>query len=112
MLGGIDSEVVTKRATGLTPAMSSILMTHATESACVAVARQFAKTDSSRSLLSLVQESTLNSVKIKKPDKRSFRKKCTVPIARLAPKRSRRSMKFFFGVPHKCLGKNRLRLAV
>jgi hypothetical protein len=65
LLGGIDSEVVTKRATGLTPAMSSILMTHATESACVAVARQFAKTDSSRSLLSLVQESTLNSVKIK-----------------------------------------------
>ena len=59
LLGGIDSEVVTKRATGLTPAMSSILMTHATESACVAVARQFAKTDSSRSLLSLVQESTL-----------------------------------------------------
>lgn len=58
LLGGIDSEAVTSRATELTPTMASILMTHATETACVAVARQFAEPKDVRSLLSLVDEST------------------------------------------------------
>lgn len=58
LLGGIDSEAVTSRAVELTPVMSSILMTHATESACIAVARQFAVPIEQRSLLSLVDEST------------------------------------------------------
>ena len=38
--------------------MTSILMTHATESACIAVARQFARPAAERSLLSLIEEST------------------------------------------------------
>lgn len=58
LLGGIDSEAVTSRAIELTPTMASILMTHATESACIAVARQFARPIDQRSLLSLVEEST------------------------------------------------------
>jgi hypothetical protein len=39
--------------------MTSILMTHATESACPAVVRQFAKPIEERSLFSFVEESTL-----------------------------------------------------
>jgi len=58
LLGGIDSEVVTSRAIELTPTMTSILMTHATESACIAVARQFARPAAERSLFSLIEEST------------------------------------------------------
>jgi hypothetical protein len=58
LLGGIDSDAVTSRAVELTPAMTAIFMTHATESACVAVARQFARPAAERSLLSLVEEST------------------------------------------------------
>ncbi len=58
LLGGIDSEAVTSRAIELTPTMTSILMTHATESACIAVARQFALPIEQRSLLALVDEST------------------------------------------------------
>ena len=58
VLGGIDSNAVTSRAIELTPTMTSILMTHATESACIAVARQFARPIDQRSLLSLVEEST------------------------------------------------------
>ncbi|MDB4156077.1 DUF1588 domain-containing protein, partial [Gammaproteobacteria bacterium] len=56
LLGGIDSEAVTTRATELTPTMTSILMTHATESACPAVVRQFVKPKEERSLFSLVEE--------------------------------------------------------
>ncbi len=59
LLGGIDSEAVTTRATELTPTMTSILMTHATESACPAVVRQFAKPIDERTLFSFVEESTL-----------------------------------------------------
>ncbi len=59
LLGGIDSEAVTSRATELTPTMTSILMTHATESACPAVVRQFAKPMDERTLFSFVEESTL-----------------------------------------------------
>jgi len=58
LLGGIDSEAVTTRAIELTPTMTSILMTHATESACIAVARQFARPIEQRSILTLVEEST------------------------------------------------------
>jgi len=58
LFGGIDSDVVTSRAIELTPMMTSILMTHATESACIAVARQFARPIADRSLFSLVEEST------------------------------------------------------
>jgi hypothetical protein len=56
LLGGIDSDAVTTRATELTPTMTSILMTHATESACPAVVRQFAKPIEERSLFSYVEE--------------------------------------------------------
>ena len=59
LLGGIDSDAVTTRATELTPAMTAILMTHATESACPAVARQFATPIGDRSLLTYVEETTL-----------------------------------------------------
>ena len=59
LLGGIDSDAVTTRATELTPAMTAILMTHATEAACPAVARQFATPISERSLFTYVEEATL-----------------------------------------------------
>jgi hypothetical protein len=59
LLGGIDSEAVTTRATELTPAMAAILMTHATETACPAVVRQFAKPQNERSLFTEIEESTL-----------------------------------------------------
>ncbi len=59
LLGGIDSEAVTARAIELTPTMTSILMTHATESACIAVARQFSRPQGERSLFTLVDEGTL-----------------------------------------------------
>ena len=59
LLGGIDSDAVTNRATELTPTMTSILMTHATESACPAVVRQFVKPIEERTLFSFVEESTL-----------------------------------------------------
>ncbi|MDF1766779.1 MAG: hypothetical protein P1V29_10380, partial [Gammaproteobacteria bacterium] len=58
LLGGIDSEVVTTRAIELTSTMTAILMTHATETACVAVARQFAYPIAERSLFTFVEEST------------------------------------------------------
>jgi len=56
LLGGIDSSAVTTRATELTPTMTTILMTHATETACPAVVRQFAKPIEERSLFSYVEE--------------------------------------------------------
>ena len=59
LLGGIDSDAVTTRATELTPAMTAILMTHATEAACPAVVRQFAKPINERSLFKSVEETTL-----------------------------------------------------
>ena len=59
LLGGIDSAAVTARAIELTPTMTSILMTHATESACIAVARQFATPLVERSLFTMVEETTL-----------------------------------------------------
>lgn len=59
LLGGIDSEAVTSRAIELTPTMTAMFMTHATETACISVARQFAAPPRDRSLLSLVEESTL-----------------------------------------------------
>jgi len=59
LLGGIDSEAVTARAIELTPTMTSILMTHATESACIAVARQFSRPQGQRSLFTLVDVGTL-----------------------------------------------------
>jgi hypothetical protein len=58
LLGGIDSSAVTTRATELTPTMTTILMTHATETACPAVVRQFAKPIEERSLFSYVEETT------------------------------------------------------
>jgi hypothetical protein len=58
LLGGIDSEAVTTRAIELTPTMTSVMMTVATESSCIAVARQFSKARDSRSLLRLVEETT------------------------------------------------------
>ena len=59
LLGGIDSSAVTTRATELTPTMTTILMTHATETACPAVIRQFAKPIAERSLFTFVEESML-----------------------------------------------------
>jgi hypothetical protein len=59
LLGGIDSKDVTTRVDELTPLMTSVLMTHASESACIAVARQFSKSIDQRSLFSLIEESTL-----------------------------------------------------
>jgi len=59
LIGGIDSNAVTSRATELTPTMASILMTHATETACPAVVRQFIMPAAERSLFSLVEESAL-----------------------------------------------------
>jgi len=56
LLGGIDSSAVTTRATELTPTMTTILMTHATETACPAVVRQFAKPIEERSLFFYVEE--------------------------------------------------------
>jgi hypothetical protein len=58
LLGGIDSEAVTTRAIELTPTMTSVMMTAATESSCIAVARQFSKARDSRSLFTLVEETT------------------------------------------------------
>ncbi|MFT4713836.1 MAG: hypothetical protein ACI8W1_002329 [Candidatus Azotimanducaceae bacterium] len=58
LLGGIDSEAVTSRAIELTPTMTAVLMTVATESSCIAVARQFAKSRDSRSLFTLVEQTT------------------------------------------------------
>jgi len=58
LFGGIDSEAVTSRAIELTPTMTTVLMTVATESSCIAVARQFAKPRDSRSLFTLVEETT------------------------------------------------------
>tara|TARA_B110000967_G_C18827421_1_gene532132 strand:+ start:1 stop:1218 length:1218 start_codon:yes stop_codon:yes gene_type:complete len=59
LLGGIDSAVVTSRAIELTPTMTSILMTHATESACPAVVRQFLTPINERSLFTVVEETML-----------------------------------------------------
>jgi len=59
LLGGIDSEAVTQRAIELTPTMTSILLTAATESACIAVAREFAQPAANRRLLDLVEATTL-----------------------------------------------------
>lgn len=59
LLGGIDSAVVTSRAIELTPTMTSILMAHATESACPAVVRQFLTPINERSLFTVVEETML-----------------------------------------------------
>jgi hypothetical protein len=59
LLGGIDSEAVTSRAIELTPTMTAVLLTAATETACIAVARQFAKPRDSRSLFRVVEETTM-----------------------------------------------------
>jgi hypothetical protein len=62
LIGGIDSEAVTTRATELTPTMTSILMTHATETSCPAVIRQFAKPRNERTLFTEIEDSTLPMV--------------------------------------------------
>ena len=58
LLGGIDSKIVTKRATELTPTMAAILRTHASQVACPAVVRQFASPTSESSLFQHVDETT------------------------------------------------------
>ncbi len=58
LLGGIDSDAVTQRATELTATMTAILMTHATEAACPAVVRQFAVPMEQRTLFTEVSEQT------------------------------------------------------
>ena len=59
LLGGIDSVSVTSRSTVVTPLMTTILMTHATEVACPAVVRQFEMPEGQRSLFTKVNEDTL-----------------------------------------------------
>jgi len=48
--GGIDSSAITKRATELTPLMSTVAMAHGLESACPIVLREFILPDGSRRL--------------------------------------------------------------
>ncbi len=58
LLGGIDSNSVTSRSTVITPLMTTLLMTHATEVACPAVVRQFEMPEGQRSLFTKVNEDT------------------------------------------------------
>ena len=50
--GGINSASITKRSTEITPLMSSVAMTHALESACPIVLRDFIRPDNERLLFS------------------------------------------------------------
>lgn len=54
--GGIDSQAVTKRSTEMTPLMSTVAMTHALESACPIVLREFILPDENRRLFSGIDE--------------------------------------------------------
>jgi len=98
LLGGIDSDAVTTRATELTPAMTAILMTHATEAACPAVARQFATPISERSLFTYVEEATLPllvaeaAFDVSSEDKLDLRK--STFSADLTPSKRKLSVKF------------------
>jgi len=56
--GGIDSFGVTKRSTELTPLMSTVAMSHALESACPIVLREFILPDGSRKLFNNSNAST------------------------------------------------------
>ena len=52
--GGIDSADVTSRSTELTPLMSTVAMTHALESACPIVLREFILSDGERKLFNVI----------------------------------------------------------
>ena len=56
LLGGIDSQGVTERATLLTPSMTSILQTHAIESSCPIVVKDFGLPAAKRRLFTKVSE--------------------------------------------------------
>ncbi len=56
--GGIDSAGVTRRAREMTALMSTVAMTHAVESACPIVLREFALEDSARKLFAGITEFT------------------------------------------------------
>jgi hypothetical protein len=55
--GGIDSAGVTKRATDMTALMSTVAMTHASESSCPIVLREFALADGARALFNGLESS-------------------------------------------------------
>ena len=56
--GGIDSSAITKRATELTPLMSTVAMAHSLESACPIVLREFILPDGNRKLFNGIDELT------------------------------------------------------
>ncbi|MFT6753486.1 MAG: hypothetical protein ACJA2O_003681, partial [Candidatus Azotimanducaceae bacterium] len=56
--GGIDSSAITKRATELTPLMSTVAMAHSLESACPIVLREFILPDGNRKLFNGIDEVT------------------------------------------------------
>ena len=58
LLGGIDSDAVTSRATELTPLISTVLQTYSTETACLAAIREFSLPTDERKLFSYVEENT------------------------------------------------------
>ena len=58
LLGGIDSAAVTERATLLTPSMVTILQTHAAETSCPIVVKDFALPPAQRRLFSKVDDVT------------------------------------------------------
>jgi len=62
---GIDSAGVTKRSTEITPLMSTVAMTHALESACPIVLREFMLPDDSRKLFNEIDQSTTPLTEVK-----------------------------------------------
>lgn len=77
--GGIDSIGITERAIDLTPLMSTVAMTHALESACPIVLREFILPDEVRKLFSGIDEFTSPlsekglSVELESADQNDFR---------------------------------------
>lgn len=58
LFGGIDSDAITSRATELSPMISAVLQTYSTETACLAMLREFSLTKSERKLFSYVEDYT------------------------------------------------------
>ena len=58
LLGGIDAAAVTERAHALTPLITTIMLTHAAETSCLATIREFELPKEERRLFTYVEENT------------------------------------------------------
>ena len=79
LLGGIDGSSVTERAVELTPMISTLMLTHAAETSCLATIREFELPKADRRLFTMVDELTspegsiLENIVVPSTDREDFK---------------------------------------